>query len=260
MVHVGLFLVDFLTRGAFFFELFALDPDRVLNHFEIWRVVTYMLVHDFNPPFLHILFNMLMLWMFGVAVCQELGERKFWWFYFLSGAFAGICSLVFYLATNNPTIIVGASGALFALMVAFARFFPTQQFLMFFIVPVQARYAVLIIGAIELLLITTNDRIAHIAHLGGALFAWIYLQWGSRLNPVEVWNLFQRESRQKTIRRKEEKLHTAMVDIDPILQKISEQGMQSLTKEEKAALDKVSEMKRQNRGNVIRMDDFRKKK
>jgi hypothetical protein len=155
---------------------------------------------------------------------------------------------------------VGASGAIFALMVAFARFFPTQQFLLFFIFPVQARYAVLIIGAIELLLITSNDRIAHIAHLGGALFAWVYLRWGMEFRPMEAIKAHREGARREQVRREEEKLQEAMVDIDPILQKISREGIQALTREEKEKLDRVSEMKRRRRGNIVDLDDYRKQR
>src|SRR5690606_4401412 len=121
LINVGVFLVDFLTRGRLLFPLLALDPWAVTREFEAWRVFTYMFVHDFRGV-IHILFNMLMLWMFGVPVVREMGEGGFLRLYLLSGLFAGLCSLDFYGASGNPATIVGASGAVYALLVAFARF------------------------------------------------------------------------------------------------------------------------------------------
>jgi membrane associated rhomboid family serine protease len=261
MVTVGVFLVDYLSKGVFFYRWFALDPQSVTGSGQIWRLVSYMFVHDRAPPFLHMLFNMLMLWMFGAPLVAAFGERRFLIFYLTSGLFAGICSMIFYGVTNNPTVVIGASGGLFALMFAFARLFPTQEFLMFFIFPVQARYAVLIIGAIELLLITSNDRIAHIAHLGGALYAWLWFRFED-----QVGGYFDTLKRRKDIvmvkevRKAEKEVQTAMVDIDPILKKISEKGMQSLSPEEKAVLEKASEVKRKQRTKVVRLEDWRQKK
>ena len=177
LTTVGIFLVDYLTKGQFFYQWLVLVPDAVLVKFQLWRLITYMFVHDYSPPILHILFTMLMLWMFGAPLIPVFGERKFLIFYLSAGFFAGLCSMIFYGVTHNPTVIVGASGGLFALLFAFARLFPTQEFLMFFVFPVQARYAVLIIGAIELLLITSNDRIAHIAHLGGGSFCLVVVSF-----------------------------------------------------------------------------------
>ena len=260
MLNVGIFLVDFITRGAFLSSWLALSPWAVTHEFQVWRLFTYMFVHD-HGSVMHIVFNMLMLWMFGAPVAREMGERSFLTLYLAAGVFAGLCSLVFYGATGNPTVIVGASGAIFALLVAFARFFPDQQLLMFFIFPVPVRYAVLIIGAIELLLITSNDRIAHVAHLGGALFAWIYLRFwaqGSNGSIVAQWKHRQLKKRWADAQREGEQLREAMEDIDPILHKIGREGIQSLTRDEKRKLDRVSEMKRRLHGNSETISDYYK--
>ncbi len=249
IANVAVFIVDYLTHGAYAFEWLALDPGRVTHGFQLWRLVTYMFVHD-PTSFWHILINMLMLWMFGTPVAREMGERRFWTFYLLSGLFAGVCSLVFYAATRNPTVVIGASGALFALMVAFARFFPTQNFLIFFLFPVPAKYAVLIFAGIELLAITSNDRIAHIAHLGGALFAWIWLRRDLDLDPLAAWRARRARRGLEKARRAAEKIRSTMTDIDPILEKISRHGMQSLTGDERGKLAQASEMKRRQRGHV----------
>jgi membrane associated rhomboid family serine protease len=260
IANVVLFLADFATDGRFINEWLALDPYRTLHNGEIWRLATYLFVHDFSPPFLHILINMLLLWMFGTPLVDQMGERKFWWFYICTGIFSGLCSLVFYSLTNNPTTVIGASGALFGLMFAFAKFFPTQQFLILFLFPVQARYAVFIFGAIELLSIMANDRIAHIAHLGGAVFAWLYFMFEDRgVRFFSRWKNRKAVKMQKAAKKSEEELGQVMVDIDPILKKISLTGMGSLTKDEKDKLERASEMKRKAKGKVISLDEYRKR-
>ncbi len=260
LVNVVLFMVDFSTQGQYVRYWLALDPQRTLHQFELWRLFTYLFVHDLSPPFFHILINMLLLWMFGTPLVETMGERKFYWFYVATGVFSGLCSLVFYSFTNNPTTVIGASGALFGLMFAFAKFFPTQQFLILFIFPVQARYAVLIFGGIELLSILSNDRIAHITHLGGALFAWLYFKFEER--GAEALVRFQNRKEikvQKAVKKSAEEMGQLMVDIDPILKKISQSGMNSLSKDEKEKLEKASELKRRQKSKIISLEDYRKR-
>lgn len=260
IANVALFLADKFTDGQYIRQWLALDPVLTLHNWELWRLATYLFVHDLNPPYFHILINMLLLWMFGTPLVEAMGERKFWWFYLSTGIFSGLCSLVFYTVTNNPTTVIGASGAIFGLMFAFAKFFPTQQFLIFFLFPVQARYAVLIFGAVELISITSNDRIAHMAHLGGALYAWLYFTFENRgALALTRWKNRKAERAQRAVRQSEEEVGQLMVDIDPILKKISRTGMGSLTKEEKDLLEKASELKRKQKGKVISLDEYRKR-
>lgn len=260
MINVGVFLVDFLTGGRFLFQLLALDPWAVTRDLEVWRVFTYMFAHDFRGV-LHILFNMLMLWMFGVPVAREMGEGGFLRLYLLSGLFAGVCSLVFYGATGNPAVVVGASGAIYALLVAFARFFPDQQLLMFFLFPVPVKYAVLIMGAISLLMVNSGDGIAHIAHLGGAVFAWVYLRWfwsPSRGGFLAQWTQRRNRNRWEKAMRDGEKLRAAMEEIDPILRKVGAQGIESLSRAERRRLDQVSELKKKVHGTELPISDYYK--
>jgi membrane associated rhomboid family serine protease len=260
IANIALFLVDKFTDGAYIRQWLALDPFLTIHNWEVWRLATYLFVHDLNAPYFHILINMLLLWMFGTPLVEAMGERKFWWFYICTGVFSGLCSLVFYTVTNNPTTVIGASGALFGLMFAFAKFFPTQQFLILFLFPVQARYAVIIFGAIELLSILSNDRIAHIAHLGGAVFAWLYFTFEDRgVQAIARWKNRKGDRVQRAARRTAEEVGQVMVDIDPILKKISKTGMGSLSQEEKEMLERASEMKRKQKGKLISQDEYRKR-
>jgi membrane associated rhomboid family serine protease len=263
IANISIFLLDLLTKGRYFNEWMALDPSKVTGEFQVWRMASYMFVHSISGSFFHILLNMLLLWMFGSSVAETMGERKFLWFYLSSGVFAGLCSLVYYTITGSPTPIIGASGALFALMVAFAVYFPTQQILILFLFPVQARYAVLIFGALALVSLIggdPNDPIAHATHLGGAVFAWGYFRFESRgAEWLESWRNRKAESAVKAVRKVQEADEKVMVDIDPILKKISQSGMGSLTKEEKEKLEKASELKRKQKSKIISLDDYRKR-
>jgi membrane associated rhomboid family serine protease len=260
IVNVAVFVLDLVTKGQYLHPWLALDPYLTIHNWEVWRLLSYLFVHDLGAPYFHILINMLLLWMFGTPLVETMGERKFWWFFFATGLFSGLCSLVFYSVTNNPTTVIGASGAIFGLMFAFAKFFPTQQFLILFLFPVQARYAVLIFGAIELLSIMSNDRIAHIAHLGGAVFAWLYFTFEDRgAAALSRFKNRKVERAHREVRKSQEQVGQVMVDIDPILKKISKTGMGSLSKEEKDALERASELKRKQKGKVISLDEYRKR-
>ena len=260
LVNVAVFLVDFLTGGRILFQLLALNPWAVTRDLEVWRVFTYMFVHDFRG-IIHVLFNMLMLWMFGVPVAREMGEKSFLRLYLLSGLFAGLCSLVFYGASGNPATVVGASGAVYALLIAFARFYPDQQLLMFFLFPIPVKYAVLIFIGISVLLINSGDGVAHIAHLGGAAFAWIYLRWfwaPSSGGFLAQWKQRRNRNRWEKAMRDGEELRRAMDEIDPILHKIGTQGLESLTRAERKRLDEVSAMKKRIHGTELPISDYYK--
>jgi membrane associated rhomboid family serine protease len=259
-LNVGMFLIDLVTNQGYLYPWLSLNPDLVIHGGQVWRLVTYLFIHDISAPFLHILFNMLILWMFGTALVETMGERKFWWFYMSTGVFSGICTLIFYTVLGTNTVVIGASGALFGLMFAFAKFFPTQQFLMFFLFPVQARYAVIIIGLVELLSIMSRGPVAHVTHLGGALFAFLYFRLEDRGAAVLDKFKDRKVARvQKAVKKKEEEIDQAMVDIDPILKKISQHGIQSLSKDEKEKLEKASELKRKAKGKIISFDEYRKR-
>lgn len=261
IVNVGLFLLDFILERASSFSLryyFALVEEPIFQRFQVWRLVTYMFLHD-NRLIFHILFNMLMLWMFGVPVVDVMGERKFLSFYLSSGVFAALCTLLFYAIFRDATPVIGASGAIFGLMVAFAHYFPRQQILIFFLFPVEARYAMLIFGGIEFLMLWSQDGVAHITHLGGALYALLHFRFGGHVQELaEGWQDKRLERKEREQKKAEQKLDKAMLDIDPILKKISSQGIGSLTREEKERLDQVSEIKRRQKGKIINWEDYRK--
>jgi membrane associated rhomboid family serine protease len=179
--NIGVYLLSLVIPGIV--DLFGLTPAMVLEHGWIWQPVTYMFVHARTPT--HILFNMLILWMFGVELERRWRTRFFVKFYAITGIGAGLISIAVSfipLAATRATydsIIIGASGALYGLLLAFAWYNPNQPILMFFFFPVPAKYFVAILGAIAFITSAEGSGgVAATTHLGGLLVAYLYLRGG----------------------------------------------------------------------------------
>ena len=162
---------------------FGLSPDLVIERGFVWQLATYMFLHAPGPT--HILFNMLILWMFGVELERMWRTRFFLKFYAITGIGAGVfailISLIPFSATRvtYSTTIIGASGALYGLLLAYALYFPNRPILMFLFFPVPAKYFVAILGAIAFITsMQGGGAVAATAHLGGLVVAYIYLQGG----------------------------------------------------------------------------------
>ena len=160
-------------------EIFGLVPARVIQDGWLWQFVTYLFLH--GPPF-HLLLNMLILWYFGAEIEMRFGKAQFLFFFFLCGVGAGLFNFGINLAFAQATLgvpIIGASGAIYGLLVAYAYFFADRYFLVMFLFPMKAKYFVLLLAGIELVMGADSNpgasNVAHFAHLGGMLVAYIYL-------------------------------------------------------------------------------------
>ena len=166
------FLGDLLGPGVI--SPFALWP--IGGGFWPWEVVSYAFLHG---SFNHLFFNMLGLWMFGAELEQVWGRNRFIVFYFASVLAAALTQLVVdaLLGTSAPTI--GASGGLFGLLLAFAMIFPNRIILLFFVIPMKAKWLVALYGVIELYqgVYVLNSGVAHFAHLGGMLGGLLTLRY-----------------------------------------------------------------------------------
>jgi membrane associated rhomboid family serine protease len=175
--NTAMFLLVYLGGARFGadFLLLALAPRAVVYHFAFWQLFTYLFLHG---GISHLLFNMLSLWMFGSMLEQDWGTRRFLKYYFLCGVGAGLCDVVVNAALGNwGTRTIGASGAIYGLLLAFGVLYPNQTVLMNFLFPIKAKYLVMIYGAIALLsAFGTNSGVSNIAHLGGMLFGYMYLK------------------------------------------------------------------------------------
>lgn len=178
IANVVVFLLQTQTGGTLEYW-FALWP---LSHgFAPWQLVTYGFLHGGYP---HIFFNMLGLWMFGSDIERLFGSRYFLAYYFACLVSAALCQLLVVSLAGGPAFpTVGASGALYGLLLAFGMYFPRRMVMLIFPpIPMQARVFVIVFGALELVLGVTGTQagVAHFAHLGGMLGGWLVIQYRRR--------------------------------------------------------------------------------
>ena len=183
IANVAVFLLTTMDRSLV--SYLAMNPFNVSHHHMYWQFVTYMFVHG---SFSHLFFNMLGLYFFGVAVDQSIGSMEFLLFYLLCGALAGVFSYFVYVNTGYFRIfLLGASGSLFAVLLAYAVIYPDSTVFLFGIVPVSAPVLILGYTVLEIIYQLTgyNAGVAHLTHLGGFAFAYLYFVIRFKVNPAE---------------------------------------------------------------------------
>jgi membrane associated rhomboid family serine protease len=186
-------------------EILGLRPIFVVGNLWVWQLVTYMFLH--GSPF-HLLFNMLALWMFGGELERVWGVRYFLKFYFVTGVGAGILTVLFSLLPFDVardlygSNVIGASGAIYGLLLAFGLYFPDRLILLV-IFPVQAKIAVLIMGAVAFYSSVSgiNGGVASATHLGGLLVGYIYLK-GPGTRPLDELKYRYLRWKMSRVRRK----------------------------------------------------------
>jgi len=152
----------------------GLVPILVWKKYFLWQLATYIFLHG---GFSHILFNLFALWMFGGELESYWGSRKFLVYFLFCGVGAGICTVIFSPYQFIP--VVGASGAIYGILLAFGWLFPNRLIYIYFLFPIPAKYMVIIFGLIELFasMEGTGGGIAHLTHLGGLLFGLLYMAY-----------------------------------------------------------------------------------
>ncbi len=163
----------------------ALVPRYILYRHWYWQFLTYMFVHGSVS---HFLFNMLSLYIFGSAVERRIGSREFTLYYLLCGTLCGVASYAMYYLANTNVVLLGASGAIYALLILFSALYPRAVIYVFGIIPVQAPLLIIIYFVIELAGgLFSYDGVAHMTHLFGLLFGLIYMLVRMRINPLREW-------------------------------------------------------------------------
>ena len=187
IINIALFIIYFLVMHTIVrhpaedpFLYFGLIPRMVVQVFGLYQLFTYMFLH--SPwGFWHILLNMLMLWMFGADLERAWGTRRFLQYYFLCGVGAGVSVVIGNaLFGTLDTRTIGASGAIYGVLLAFGLLFPNTTVLFSFLFPIKAKYFVMILGAIAFLstIGASGSSVSHVAHLGGMVFGYLYLRSG----------------------------------------------------------------------------------
>jgi membrane associated rhomboid family serine protease len=256
---VVLLLLMTLFTSREIFQALQFSPRTAFT--RPWTFVTYMFVH---AGLLHLLTNMLMLYVFGTAVESRMGSRNFVMYYLYCGVGAAVFSLL--LGGIMPVgAFVGASGAVLGVAVAFAYFWPEAELIVFPIpVPIKARTLVLGLVALDVIgsRLWPNDGIAHLAHVGGALFGFFFfkVQSFSRRSPSEPARTVERvvmvqsgssEPERRTPVTPMRPRHgiesdPVTAEVDRVLDKISQRGISSLTPAERRFLDEVAQKKKQD--------------
>ena len=174
MIIMGaVFLLQMFVSG--WIDLyFGLVPILVWKKYFLWQLLTYMFLHG---GFSHILFNLLALWMFGGELESYWGSKRFLFYFLFCGIGAGICTVVFTPYQFIP--VIGASGAIYGLLLAFGWLFPNRLIYIYFLFPIPAKYFVIIFGLIELFASMEGTRggVAHLTHLGGLIFGLFYMAY-----------------------------------------------------------------------------------
>ncbi|MGD9897571.1 MAG: rhomboid family intramembrane serine protease [Calditrichaceae bacterium] len=241
------FLMQFINPGlnSVLVKNFALDPYGVLHQFKIWQLVTYMFLHG---GFWHVFFNMFIFWMFGAELEREWGTREFLKYYFLTGIGAGLTVI---LLSNAPTI--GASGAVYGIMVAYALRYPDRMIYIYFLFPVKVKYFMAFLALVSFFSTVgpATDGIAHAAHLGGMLIGFVYLKYWYLFYKIKgslnsITKKATHNADMKFTKGGSDKTQYYRQVLDDLLDKMNRVGFMNLTEEERKLLDESSKYLREH--------------
>ncbi len=211
-------------------QIFGINNDS----FYVWQLFTYMFLH---AGFLHIFFNMLLLWMFGKQIELVWGTKKFISYYLISGFGAGL-----FIWLLSESITIGASGAVMAVLFAYGYLYPNRT-LLFYLIPMKAKYCILILILTELsqeLLRNPSDNVSHVGHLGGMLAGYLYIKFGKQIfSKIPFIKI-------RKIKNKIKNEKDTISDIDTILDKLKIEGWNGLTENEKSQLYIASKEKQKH--------------
>lgn len=191
-------------------SLLGVVPRDVVFGLRLWQPFTYLFLHG---GFWHLVFNMFALWMFGTPLERDWGSRRFLRYYLLTGVGAGVLNVVVTLLWGGPAAVIptiGASGAIYGVLLAFGLLYPHQPILIWFLFPIPARIFVIIMGVFTFTsaLSAPGSGISHISHLGGMLFGYLYLRgdWLYRraLNHYVEWRVRQMQRKFGVYMRKQD--------------------------------------------------------
>jgi len=237
-VNFGIFVLQTLSNAeGLFFPLFGLVPKLVWSELMIWQPITYLFFHG---GIWHVLINMFVLWMFGSELERIWGKNHFIKFYFVTGIGSGLITMFLNLGSMTP--IVGASGAVYGVLLAYGLTYPNRQIYLYGIIPIKSIWFVIGIGFIAFMSSFNNlSQVSHVTHLSGMLIGYLMLkrplQWRS------LWFSIRKKTLEYRVLHEEKKLtHRQKIehDIDIILDKINREGFENLSQEEQNRLYKGS--------------------
>jgi membrane associated rhomboid family serine protease len=241
----GVYVAQLVTGAGGLTAWLELNADWYRRPWEAYQLLTYGFLHSPNDLW-HIALNMFALWLFGREVEARYGAREYLTFYLVAIVVAGLVWTLAEISTGAFTTMTGASGAISAVVVLFALNFPYRTVLFFFVIPMPMWVAAVILVAMDAFgAVNRSGNVAYTAHLGGAAFGFIYYKWGLRLEgwlPNVSWRggLRRRPKLRVVDADLTDNNNTTDRRVDEILQKIQEQGQDSLTSRERKILEEAS--------------------
>lgn len=250
LVNVAVFLLSYIV-GGHFYDMFGLVPEHLLKDRWVWQPITYLFIHG---GFMHLLFNLFALWMFGMPVETQWGPAEFLKYYFLCGLGAAAASVA--MAPHSPVPVIGASGPVYGMLVAFAMLYPDAVVYLYFLIPVKAAHMAILFGLIEFFTgaAGSSPGVARFAHLGGMVTGYFYIRWWwvVKIKLKALYSNYapgaaparsrpRRASPRAVAVSKQEHAEALMAEVDRILDKILVSGLESLTDEERSIMRKYSD-------------------
>ncbi len=210
-----------LAFGGWLNHYFGLVPADFTGRLRLWQALTYIFIH---ANFWHFLFNAFMLWMLGRIIEPGMGSRKFLAYFLSCGAAAALLTAAWDL--GSPIPVIGASGAIYGLLGAFAFLYPEVTVYVYFLFPMSARTMAILLGAVEFVMTLSRpgSKISSVTHLGG-------------LGAGLLWLWAERRWRERPVREEPDPAAEEKAEVDALLEKISKKGQSSLSRSELARLD-----------------------
>ncbi len=256
IINAAIFIVQqFLSpfQPGVMENLFGLSHTGFIHQFKLWQPFTYMFLHG---GWFHIIFNCIAIWMFAGELEELWGSSFFLRYYLYSGVGAGIfIALMNYITYNQyggvSPVTIGASGAIYALLLGYGLNWPNREVLLYFIIPVKIKYLLIFFGVVEFFGTLSSvtgaaGNISHIGHLGGLFSGFIFLKFSQRKSRTGITKSKKNEGvvgsalKKARLKKKKNEIDTrikAKKIIDDLLEKIAREGMSSLTPDEKKKLE-----------------------
>ncbi len=233
IINVSMYLLQIITVSQLdMIRIFGLSAETIWP--LIWQPVTYMFMHG---GVWHVAINMFVLWMFGAELETIWGKNEFLKYYFVTGIGAGIIWLFFNIGGAN-TILIGASGAVYGILMAYGLMFPNRTVYIYFLFPVKVKWFVIFIGAIAFFSsMGTGSNISHLTHLSGMLIGYLYLRFSNHWRNI-TFNFRKKYVELKSMQKGKEsqKKMKLQQEVDRLLDKAENSGWENLSEEEQIKL------------------------
>lgn len=236
IINIAIFVIQSITRGTLESGFALIGNEGINSLLQSWRLITYQFLHGGT---FHLLFNMLGLYFFGPPIENYWGSRPFLIFYLACGVVGGFAFIGLSMLTNQPSYLIGASGAILGLLAACAVLFPNMIIILLFF-PVPIRFAALLLAGIYGLQIISKGDLSDACHFGGMATGFLYTYYGS---------FFSKLSAKRTSKRRSQSFQQEARDrqrVDEILDKVHRNGIQSLSWRERRTLKKITNRQRKN--------------